>query len=409
MAESVKNALEIILNNINKVGYEIVPIENALGRISAQNVFASFYMPRFNNSAMDGYGIKLDSCGKKVKIIDTILAGDKHKPKIKKKQAVKIMTGARVPQSVEAIVPKELVKKIDKHTIEIPNDVRAFWNIRFVGEDIKNGELILREQDKINYAKITLLASQGVTHIKIFKKPKVTVFASGEELKLHFEELKDYQLYNSNTPTLIARAKELGCEVEFIGMAQDSIESIKELIYNSLDSDLIVTSGGVSVGDADFTKESFEELGMKTLFDGIIIKPGKPTILGKIDNKTILNLAGNPLACSLIFEMFGKILIQKMSGSSYVYHNSIKAKISHQLKNKKGRITLIPGFFDGEFFSASTKRSPGMVNILSKCNSMIALDENVETLEENSSVEVLPIDWNFFNKTQKDILTYAKQ
>jgi molybdopterin molybdotransferase len=406
MAVSVENALQIINYYTKPVKYEIVPIENALGKVSYEDIFASHYMPRYNNSAMDGYGIELSSCGKKVKVIDTILAGDKKLPKIKNKQSVKIMTGARVPNNIEAIVPHELVEIVDEKTVKIPNDVKAFANIRFVGEDIKNGEVLLKNGENINFSKITLLASQGITHIKVYKKPKVTVFASGEELKLHYENVEEHQLYNSNTPTLLARVKELGCDVTFIGMAKDTIEGIKELIKNSLDSDLIITSGGVSVGDADFTKEAFEELGMEILFDGIVIKPGKPTILGKIGSTTILNLPGNPLACSLIFEYFGKIIVQKLSGSKNIFHNCIKTKISHQFNNKKGRVTLIPGYFDGDSFSASPKRSPGMINILSKCNSMIALDKEVEFLKENEEVKVLPIEWNFLTKEEKDILTY---
>jgi len=258
----------------------------------------------------------------------------------------------------------------------------------------------------INSAKITLLASQGITHIQVFKKPKITVFASGEELKLHFDkDLKEYQLYNSNTPTLIARVQELGCDVTFVGMAQDSVESLKELISNSLDSDLIITSGGVSVGEADFTKEAFTQMDMKMIFDGITIKPGKPTVLGKIANTTILNLPGNPLASSLIFELFGKIIIQNLNGSNQIYHNIIKTTISSEFKNKKGRITIIPGDFNGETFTPSHKRSPGMISVLSNCNSLIVLDDDVEILKQNQIVRVLPINWQFYTNKSKEFIT----
>ncbi|MEA3290637.1 MAG: molybdopterin molybdenumtransferase MoeA, partial [Campylobacterota bacterium] len=210
MAVEVKEALSLIDQHIKKCGYEIVPIEISIGSISAQEIFAEHFMPRYNNSAMDGYGVKFEDAGESVKVIDTILAGSKKTTKIKNGSVVKIMTGARVPKSVDAVVPQELVKIIDKKIIQLPDTIIPFSHIRFVGEDIKNGELLIAEGDEINAAKITLLASQGVTHIKVFKKPKVTVFASGEELKLHYKNVKKYQIYNSNTPTLIARAKELG-------------------------------------------------------------------------------------------------------------------------------------------------------------------------------------------------------
>ncbi len=407
MAVQVNEALQLINQHISHVNYEIVPIENSIGRISAIEIFATHFMPRFNNSAMDGYGVKLEDAGKVVKVLDTILAGSKKTTKIKESNCIKIMTGARVPKSVDAIIPQELVEIIDDNNIKLPGTIQPFAHIRFVGEDIKNGELLIAIGDDINFSKITLLASQGVTHIKVYKKPKVTVFASGEELKLHYENVKKYQIYNSNTPTLVARAKELDCDVTFVGMADDNVDSLTELISNSLDADLIITSGGVSVGEADFTKEAFEKLNMDIIFNGIIIKPGKPTVLGKINNTTVLNLPGNPLASSLIFELFGKIIIQKLSGSKKIYHNIIKTKNGEQLNNKKGRITIIPGYFDGEKFIASYKRSPGMVSILSNCNAIVALDECVETIKENQDINILPINWKFFTNEEKDFLTYA--
>ncbi len=409
MSVEVEEALNFIENNILNVGYEIISIEESFNRISAQDLIATHCMPRFNNSAMDGYGVKLSDANQNSTVLDTILAGSNKQTQIENSQCIKIMTGARVPSTVEAIVPQELVKIISDTMVLLPSDIKDNQHIRFIGEDITVDEKLILIGDEINSAKITLLASQGITHIKVYKKPKVTVFASGEELKLHYDKtIEEYQLFNSNTPTLIARAKELDCDVSFVGMAQDSVESLRELIINSLDSDLIITSGGVSVGEADFTKEAFDSLDMKTIFNGIIVKPGKPTILGKIGTTTILNLPGNPLASSLIFEVFGKIVIQKLSGSKKIYHNSIKTRISSTLQNKKGRITIIPGNFDGEYFIPSDKRSPGMVSVLSNCNSIVVLDKDVESIEKNQEINILPINWKFFTKTKKDFLTYAK-
>lgn len=220
------------------------------------------------------------------------------------------------------------------------------------------------------------------------------------------KKIEPHQIYNSNTPTLIARVKELGCDVNFIGQAKDSIDSIKELIKNSLDADLIITSGGVSVGDADFTKDAINSLEYENIFDGIFIKPGKPTVLGKINNTYILNLPGNPLASSLILELFGKILIQKLIGSNEIFPNYILGKLHEELNYKQGRITMIPGTFDGEYFSVSKKRSPGMVSTLSISNAMIVVNEKVEKLNKDTFVKVLPINWKFFNKNYKDFLTH---
>ena len=406
MAISVEAAIEIISNLTLNLNYEIIPIENATSRICAEEIFATSFLPKFNNSAMDGYAIIYEDKNSELEIIDTIFAGDNNNKLLEKNSCIKIMTGAKIPQNSTAIIPKEDVEELNDNKIKILKNVKEFQHIRYIGEDIKQNELLLSNGDEINFSKITLLASQGISHIKVYKKPKVVVFASGEELKLHYEKIESFQIYNSNTPTFIARCKELGCEVTFIGQAKDSVEAIKELIINSLDADLIITSGGVSVGDADFTKEAFHALDFQTLFDGIDIKPGKPTVFGKIKNTYILNLPGNPLASALIFEMFGKILIQKLLGSKDIYPNYILGKLKKPFSIKKGKTTLISGFFDGEYFEISQKRSPGMVSILSSCNSMICIDNEVEKLEENSLIKILPINWKFFSDIKKDFLTH---
>ena len=406
MAINVQTAIEIISNLTLDLNFEIVPIENATSRICAQKIFATSFLPKFNNSAMDGYAIIYEDKNSDLEIIDTIFAGDNNDKLLEKNSCIKIMTGAKIPQNSTAIIPKEDVEELNDNKIKILKNVKEFQHIRYIGEDINQNELLINIGDEINFSKITLLASQGISHIKVYKKPKVVVFASGEELKLHYEKIESFQIYNSNTPTFVARTKELGCEVVFIGQAKDSIEGIKELINNSLDANLIITSGGVSVGEADFTKEAFNQLDFETLFDGINVKPGKPTVFGKIKNTYILNLPGNPLASALIFEMFGKILIQKLLGEKNIYPNYILGKLKESFFTKKGKTTLIPGFFDGEYFEVSQKRSPGMVSVLSSCNSMICIDSEVEKLEKDSLIKILPINWKFFSDIKKDFLTH---
>lgn len=336
MAICIKEALRLILSNIKKVSFEVVPIENAGGRISAADVYAKYSLPNYNNSAMDGYGVKLSDGGKEVAVIDAIFAGSHKETDIQSGEVIKIMTGARVPQSVEAVVPIELIENIDEKTIKLPQDLKPNQHIRFIGEDVQKDDKLINDGDEINFATITLLASQGISHIKVYRTPKVSVFTSGEELKLHYEQIKEYQLYNSNTPTLLERVKELGADVTFTGMAHDSIASLQEMIENALYSDLIITTGGISVGEADFTKDAFESFDMEVIFNGINIKPGKPTVFGKIGSTYILNLPGNPLASALIFELFGTIIMQKLSGNSKVHHDYIETKMGEEFSNKKG-------------------------------------------------------------------------
>lgn len=396
------------LNFIEKINhqnaFEMISIENALGRISAQNVFATYFMPRFNNSAMDGYAVLEEDAAKQVKVIDKILAGQFSELELDSKEAIKVMTGAMVPLSATCVVPQEKIKVIDENTIELPKKLESFANIRFVGEDIKLGELLLAKGECINASKITLLASQGITHISVNKKIMVAIFASGEELRPHWESVDEYQIYNSNTPTLISRCKELGCEVYFLNHAKDSLESMKETIANALFADLIITSGGVSVGEADFTKEAFNELGFEGIFSKVALKPGKPVVFGKIGKTHILNLPGNPLASAMVFEVIGRFIISVLSGRSDKFQNAIMAKLQGDVSNKEVH-QLIPGFYDGEYFTPTKKRAPGMVNVLAHCNSFIIIDNSCEHLMNESIVRVIPIGWDFYSKTKKEIFS----
>jgi len=373
MGISIQKAFQTISKNVLKVSTEIIPIENSKNRILAQDIYAKLSIPTFHNSAMVNEG-----------------------------QCVKIMTGARVPSATEAIIPKELITIIDDKTVLLPDIIMPNQHIRFIGEDIEKDEKLLSIGEEVNFASVTILASQGISHIKVYRKPKISVFTSGEELKAHYEKIEDYQIFNSNTPSLLNRAEELGADVTFAGIAKDNVKSLQELISNSLQSDLVITTGGISVGDADFTKEAFDSFDMETLIEGIIIKPGKPTVFSKINNTYILNLPGNPLAAALIFEVFGKIIMQKLSGSKDIYHNTLLAKMGEKLINNKGRTTIIPGYFDGEYFIASEKRAAGMVGVLHKCNSLIILDKETENIEKETIVKILPINWKFFTDKEKN-------
>jgi molybdopterin molybdotransferase len=211
---------------------------------------------------MDGYAVKVEDSGKTLKVHCTIFAGDDFQGELHHGEAIKIMTGAKIPLGTQCIVPIEETQQT-ADGITLPKELTLSKHIRLAGEDIKKGGQLLHKGEKLDAHQITLLASQGISHIKVFKKPRVALFASGNELKMHFENVTHYQLYNTNTPTLLARTQELGCEVEFIGTAHDTLEDIHTHIKSALDCDIIITSGGVSVGDADYTKEAFVSLGMR--------------------------------------------------------------------------------------------------------------------------------------------------
>ncbi len=397
MAVTIEQAFELIYTNIKPKSLKIIPIEEALGYILAEDIIAVHNLPPYDNSAMDGYAVKIEDSGKCLQVSCTIFAGDNFEGELSHGEAIKIMTGARIPLGTQCIVPIEDVQKC-QNGVELPQNLTMSRHIRLAGEDIKKEQQLLSKGEKIDAHQITLLASQGISHIKVHKKPRIALFASGNELKMHFEQVEEYQFYNTNTPTLLSRSQELGCEVEFIGTAIDTLDDIHAHIKSALDCDIIITSGGVSVGDADFTKEAFGAFGYDILFDKVEIKPGKPTTFGKIGDKAILNLPGNPLAAALNFELFGRAIIYAMSGAKKKFINPIHAKMKNDVKLRAGRRAVIPGYFDGEFFTPCEQYAPGMVSPLARANAFIITDENCSEITKETIVKTISTKFSFCAK-----------
>lgn len=404
MAINVEEALSAIYTFASPTPSEIIPIENAIYRVLCEQISANHSLPSFDNSAMDGYAVRVEDAGKTLKQSCVIFAGNGDEIRMVEDQCIRIMTGAKIPNGCEAIVPIEEVA-VNGDSVTLPTTIRAAQHIRLKGEDIQSGMQLLSEGTLLHAHHIALLASQGITHIKVNRSPRVALFSSGNELKMHYETLGSNQLYNTNTPTFVARAKELGCDVILIGTAEDTLASIQEHIARALGADLIITSGGVSVGDADFTKKAFESLGFESAFESVNIKPGKPTTFGRIGNTLILNLPGNPLAAALCFELFGQSIIFALSGRSDKYLSTISTRIAETFTMKQGRRSLIPGWFNGENFTPSPVFGPGMVLPLSRANAFMMVDEKVKGFEKGSFVKIIPTRWCMSSEVQNSLVT----
>ncbi len=405
MAIPVEEALRLIYENISPKRSKILPLEEAIGHIIATDIIATHALPPYDNSAMDGYAIKCDGRNSGLTILKTILAGDKEEYMLQDGCAYKIMTGAKIPFGTEAIVPIE-ESQIDGTSLMFTREVKHGMHIRLAGEDIQEGELIIHKNSSLCSHHITLLASQGLSHVRVYEKPRIALFASGSELKMHWEKLGIHQLYNTNTPTFLARSRELGCEADFLGTADDSVEALCEMIQTALDYDLIITSGGVSVGDADFTKEAFSHFDFEPIFEMVDIKPGKPTTFGRIGNSYVLNLPGNPLAATLNFELFAKAAILALGANEEKYINFIETKMKNDFHTKAGKRSLIPGYFDGESFCAMEKFAPGMIMPMAVSNGFIMIDKEVSSLKQGDKVKFISSRFSFTCKQEKDLVTY---
>ena len=404
MAVSITEALDIIYTNITPVSTEIIPVEIALGRIMSEDSVAAFDLPRFDNSAMDGYAVKCIDADTTVTSNEVIYAGDNPEMTLQPKTAIKIMTGAPIPDGCEAIIPIENVT-VEGDQVTLPATIDKDAHIRRAGEDVKSGTVYLHKGEKVTAYSIALLASQGVTHLTVYRKIKVAVFGTGDELRPHFEKIEPHQLYNSNTPMFLARAKELGCDVRYIPSSGDTIESLESSVTSALDADIIITSGGVSMGDRDFTKEAFGNLGMKLYFDKVDIKPGKPTAFGKIGGTAIINLPGNPLASMVNYEIFIRAVIHKMSGINAFYHSTMLTTMREDSRLRKGKYSVRLGSFDGKTFMPLKQQLPGMVSPMQKADAMIITTPDVDFLPKGMKVKMIPICWELTSCEKEDLFT----
>lgn len=354
-----------LIQNINiYLPHTVVPIENCLQKTVAKDVVAKVNLPLFNNSAMDGYGVKLMQLGQKI-------------------ESKYHFTGGKVLDDVEAIVPIEDVEEIDNFIV-VPNSLKPNQNIRACGEDVKENETILQKGQILNAGKIALLASQGITHISVYKDLSVTLLVIGDELKEHHEEIVNEEVYDSNTLYFTTRLKELGIDVNVL-KSSDKKDELEKNIKEALKSNLVITTGGSSVGQRDLTKQIFNELGMNSLFNWVNIKPGKPVALGQINETYILNLPGNPYASAIVFEVFGKKLITRLlrhEEDNIVYIS----KISKDIKVKK--TTFISGWFNGSSFTPNVKQGAGMVSIMANTNSYVVVEKDI-LKDDNIEVCVL--------------------
>lgn len=394
MAVSIIEALNIIDKNIlSNITTEFIDIEDSLGLIVANDIISKVDLPKFDNSAMDGYALNSKYLLNSLKTQkEVIYAGNKTLPILNDGDAIRIMTGAPVPKEADIVVPIEMIE-FDGNFIKVPSNFKSGANIRLMGEELKSGSVCIKKGEEINSYSIALLASQGIEKIEVYKKPKVSIISSGNELKHHEDQnIGAFDIYNSNTPMLKARAKSLNCDSFSIATSSDEKVALKNIISNSLHSNLIVTTGGASVGDKDLTKEVLLELGMKYLFEKVDIKPGKPTSLGIIDETYILILPGNPTAAMINFELFGKFIIQKLKQSSKPYHLIAKTHISDDFKLKNGKYSVILGYFDGKFFNPISHQSPNFLSPLKDVNSFLITKPEIDKISKDRNINIIMLD-----------------
>ena len=397
---SVASALHTINANTKTViATEQLPLKNALDRILAEDLISSINVPGYDNSAMDGYAIRYADLAThsntSFAVIDTAFAGRPAEKSIHHRECIRIMTGAVMPEGADTVVMQEHVLK-DGNTITIANDQhREAQNVRYAGEDIAIGDTILECGKKLTAADIGLAASLGIAQLKVYRRLKVCFFSTGDELRPVGSQLAKGEIYDSNRYTLYAMLKRLNIEVTDLGIVGDQPEALKAAFEEaSLKHDVIITSGGVSVGEADYSKSVFEAVG-DINFWKIAMKPGRPLAFGKIGDKLYFGLPGNPVSVMTTFYIFVQPALKKMNGENPQTIYKIKATTLNNLRKRPGRTEFQRGILslssDGDLQVSSTgAQGSGILSSVSKADCFIVLAEDTSKVSAGDTVTVIP-------------------
>jgi molybdopterin molybdotransferase len=400
-----ENAVKISLENVDVIkNVEYIPVERAIGRIFSKDIVCRKNLPAFNNSAMDGFAFKASDSGKKLKVIGVIFAGDDSIETINDTECFKIMTGAKVPNGADTIIPVEDTILYDSDYVQLPDNIKKGNHFRAKGEEFEEGNSIFKKGETINSSMIAILASQGITMIEVFVKPKIAVLSTGSELKEPWESSTQNQIYNSNSYAIISMLKEHNFDASYLGVVPDNLDDSISFIANLKSYDLVITSGGISMGDADFVAEAFINNGLDVLFHGVNVKPGRPTMMGKMDNTYVMAMPGNPLTALINTYLLAMPIVNKMSGNDSFYHNFIFAKNKKSFKVKANRANVVLGsLIDGEFHvTRNNKYGSGMLSPITESNCVMVTTNDRGGIEDEEIIKIIPFGLGF-TKSKTDI------
>ena len=390
---SVEDAKNIILESISKLKSENVDLIDSLGRISFEDILTNINLPRWDNSSMDGYALILEepneSSIKKLEVIGEVYPGDNFVPKIKKNSAIKIMTGAPIPREANCVIPKEditLIKSDNKspNYISYDKNIHIGDNIRKKGSDFNIGEKIISKGEKIRSFDVAKLAANGINNIKVYKKPVISIISTGNELITPGDKLKPFTIYDSNALTIASLVKSIGGIPKIVGIAKDEIRSIESILRESIDSDAIICTAGVSVGDRDYIKEVIKEHG-KITFWSVNIQPGKPFLYGYVQgrgkNIPFFGLPGNPVSVIVLMIKFVFPSLLNMQGLINYQPNITLAILNDQIENHsrrnmfarvkveriEGQLIATPFPNNSSHILSSFDNSNGLANVPGNC------------------------------------------
>lgn len=401
---ALEEALEILNKNTKALKSEVVSIKDSLKRVLYGDVKSKINNPPFNKSVFDGYAFKSeDSKGTskenpvELKIVDEIFAGMWPEIEIKSGEAVRIMTGAPIPLGADCVLKQE---ETERHgdLVKIFKEMKANENISFMGEDIKIGETLIKKGKRLDYADLGIMASSGISQVTVYKKPKVSIISTGDEVCDINSTLKPGKIYDSNLYSLSGRIEELGYHVLSMEHVGDNILKIGEAIEKAFEkSDIVFTTGGASVGEKDLMQKVAESIGFEKLFWKIKIKPGSAVVCSKREEKILISLSGNPNAALTTFELLGKPVLKKLEGEEENINIKREKGILMDSFNKKSpqrrflRGNVIYDEKGAKVYITQIKSGNGILSSLLNANCLIEVEKGNEGLNKGEVVNIIKL------------------
>jgi len=412
---NVEQALAQILSHVDVLEEEEKPILGCLGQVLAEDIYSTINIPPLDNSAMDGYAVRArDTIGASpqsprfLRVIDTVMPGTISRYEVAPGTAARIMTGAPIPKGADSVVRFEDTDEAqNKKSAEVGvlREVKAGLDIRRAGEDITKGSLILSKNMVLRPSEIGILASLGRSKIKVIRRPVVAILATGDEIVDINQPLPESKIYNSNTYSIAALVLRYGGIPRILGIASDSADSLVAKLQQGLDADLLITTGGVSLGDYDIVKDVLLK-GGEIVFWKVRLKPGKPLAFGMVKglnkaserNIPYLGLPGNPVSAMVTFELFVRPAILKMMGKKNLTKPTVEAIINDTIINEDGRRIFARAVVEkrgNQYFAQLTgPQGSGILTSMALANGLVIVPEDKPEVKAGDVVQVMMLDWS---------------
>ena len=387
---TVEQAFELVQNNIHPTDKsENKPVIKSAGYVLFKDVYSPINMPPFRQSAMDGYALNLQNEDAKYTIIDEVKAGDGHHPVLKAGEAVRIFTGSAVPDTANSVIMQEKTTRKENFLI-LTSPAVENENIRPLGEQVEKGALALEKGTKLTPAAIGYLTTLGISEIEVFTKPSIAIVTTGNELIEAGQELTYGKIYESNSGMLLTALQSLGYDNVTITKVKDDYNSTVASLDKAIsENDVVLISGGISVGDYDFVGKALLELGVKQIFYKVKQKPGKPLFFGKKEDKVIFALPGNPASALSSFYVYVNYSLQKLSGNTDFSLKRLSATLTSEYFKKGPRAQFLKASFDNGNVTILEGQSSAMLHTFAIANASVYVPAEVNNLSKGDEVEVI--------------------